>query len=687
MNIPIPKVPYIKGKNFIFNPVVKNGIPDYADSLKNPKVIGTPKHEAYWNEQLYYIKNGYQTGGMFLPGRYYYYLNFNDMSTVTGIITPDMVDLHLEMCYLIDYVKANGLNFICAKKRRAGISEFFQKAVVDYDWRFTNGACQIGVAAGQDTYAQDFMRKWRAGDALIRPELRIKRLKDNDNEVIAGYKYKTQSGEMVDEGTKNTMYVRTMFKNPALFKGLFLNTVVAEECGEFENLEKFFSHTRPCVMDGSKQVGNMYFYGTGGNMNKGSRDFKKMWDEADRNNFVKFLITAKRFHKPYYGGCTSFGQEVGKTPELLKLYKPYQLIGVEDTIAADISIDTERSQIIATKNMEKYQEHVKDYPKTEQDVFRKTVVNVFDTEIMQDQSDAISSNSKKYVIGTLDWKKDTKGEVLMPLQVEYRLVNDISEDGDVILFHIDHLTPIRTHSNLYCGGGDSYDQNKAKTSKSKGAACIIIRRNTIEGQMSMAPVATICCRPNHKETFYEMCLKLAIFYFCDEKGQITTQNAFLIDVANKLIFKYFEERGYANLLGYRPRKFESEHSEQTHTYGVHLNNHSKPLMVGLMQSGVDYYCKNIWFPELINQLQNYDEVEIGSDNDLADAYGIALMQDASDDNQSRDLKDWDNPDMFNLTQWKTDANGYKVPVVTKLDPRELIKDNPFSDPSRFVSLD
>jgi len=127
-------------------------------------------------------------------------------------------------------------------------------------------------------------------DSLLPPELRIKKLKDNDNEVIAGYKYKTQSGEMVDEGTKNTMYIRTMFKNPALFKGLFLNTVIAEECGEFENLEKFFSHTRPTLMEGSKQVGNMYFYGTGGNMNKGSRDFKKIWDAAERNNFIKFLI-------------------------------------------------------------------------------------------------------------------------------------------------------------------------------------------------------------------------------------------------------------------------------------------------------------------------------------------------------------------------------------------------------------
>jgi hypothetical protein len=38
-------------------------------------------------------------------------------------------------------------------------------------------------------------------------------------------------------------------------------------------------------------------------------------------------------------------------------------------------------------------------------------------------------------------------------------------------------------------------------------------------------------------------------------------------------------------------------------------------------------------------LGNYDEVEIGSDNDLADAFGIALMQDVSVDMKPRDLND------------------------------------------------
>jgi hypothetical protein len=183
-DIPILKTPYYKGKNFCPNPVVKYGIPGYADSLLNPKVVGTPDYLKYWEEQLYYIHNGIQTGGIHIPGRYYYFLNFSTFSTVGGVVTPDMCDLHLELAYLIDYAKANGKNIMAAKGRRKGISEFTQKAVVDYGYRF-NFAYQAGVAAGLKDYADDFMKKWSLADSLIVPEFRMGTLLNNDDEVIS----------------------------------------------------------------------------------------------------------------------------------------------------------------------------------------------------------------------------------------------------------------------------------------------------------------------------------------------------------------------------------------------------------------------------------------------------------------------------------------------------------------------
>ena len=78
--LPILLAPYVKGKVFDPAPLVTNGIPDYADGAKNPKVIGTAVWEEFWSEQLHRCMNGYNTGGVWIPGRYYYFANFKKFS-------------------------------------------------------------------------------------------------------------------------------------------------------------------------------------------------------------------------------------------------------------------------------------------------------------------------------------------------------------------------------------------------------------------------------------------------------------------------------------------------------------------------------------------------------------------------------------------------------------------------------
>ena len=655
------KAPYFKGKNFNPMPVVRGGIPKYADSRLNKKVIGTPDWEKYWLEQLYYIHHGYQTGGLFLPGRFYYYLNFNQMSTVNGVINPDFVDLHLELAYLIEYAKKNHKNVIIAKKRRAGISEATQKMVVDYGWRFSFGY-QAGVAAGQDVYAQDFMTKWRAGNKLMPPELFTNTLTNNDDEVVAGYKILNDLGQWQEGGTGNRIIVRTMYKDPNMFKGLFLNDVIAEEAGEFEKLKLFYGATKDCLTDGDIQRGTFFIYGTGGNINKGSRDFKEMWYEPESCNAIKFLITAGRFHKPFYGGC---GSQTPQTPNLLKTHKTFEIIGVEDTVAAVESIKKKRDILLKTGDRKGYLDSLQNLPLEEKDIFRKTSVNNFDSEKLNEQEYAISTNPKKYSRFKLEWLRDENGLIKMPLQVS-AVAAKPEDDATECFYILDAEHPRKGFSNLYVGGIDSYDQDIAKTSKSLGAMCVMIRANNIQGAYQKAPVAVICSRPKRKEIFYDMCLRLSVYY--NLLGNV------LVDVAKPQIIKYFEDRGALMYMAYRPKKFESEKTEQTHTFGISLNTYSRPMMVALMEAAIYYNGNQIWFNhveeldngskiqcDLINQLSNFDEAEVGSDNDLADAYGIALVQDVSCELNPQDQKDVDEDELFNLHVGTFDRFGNYIP--------------------------
>lgn len=648
--LPILLAPYVKGKGFDPLPLVTNGIPDYADGAKNPKVIGTTEYETFWAEQLYRCINGYQTGGIFIPGRFYYYMNFNNMNTVHGIITPDFCDMHLELCYIIEWCKANGKNLIIGKKRRAGISEFTQKAVIDHGYRFSE-SYQAGIAAGQKKYAEDFMTKWEDSEALLQSEFRVNSLLNNPDEVVSGYEL-MDGGKTTLKNNACKIFVRTMHNNPNMFKGLFLNDVVAEESGEFENLCEFISATNDCLMDGDTQVGMFMIYGTGGNINKGSKDFKKVWENPNDYNAVKYLITGDRFKKPFYGGATRFGKDVSVTPNLLKKYKPYQIIGMEDTEAAMENIMEERERL-KKGDLKKYMEHLQNNPINEAEIFRKMFSNNFDIQKINSQQDEITINKNKYSKWKLEWvTKEGTLERVNPLRVKAIPAKDTDDEGDCILI-LDEYHPDKKYKNLYVGGIDPYDQDKG-VSKSLGAMCVMTRPNTFGIPFNM-PVAVICTRPKRKEIFFDMCLKLSVYY--ELVGNTLGDKA-----GSSGIIKWYENHNCMRYLAPRPKKFESMNSEQSHEFWVSLNTYSRPLMVGAMQTSIHDYCQNIWFPELINQLGNFDEVEIGSDNDLADAYGIALMQSISVVAAPRDDNTKESEDPFSLGNWITDKNGNVIPA-------------------------
>ena len=636
----ILRPPYIKKKGYCVNPVVKFGIPKEADSLLNPNVVGTVAWEQYWNEQLYYIHNGYQTGGLFVPGRYYYYMNFTKMNSIErGVITPDATDLHLELAYHIEYCKTHGYNLMMPKARRKGISEAAHPMITDYGYRFSIkspgvvGKYQGGIVAGDSKPIDDYIDKWKFLNASIVPELYTGRLTKNDSEIIAGWEEKNQLNSWTDKGTFNTLYTRTMHSDYEGLNGLYCDDIVVEEVGKFEHFLDFYGASASCLMSNQKQIGSMFVYGTGGEIDKGSRDFKKAWSRSQQDNFcennrfIRFVVDARRFY--FYGGSSNPHQELPLDSELYKKHKPYELIGVEDIEASEKDIKRIRDEKSKSGNQKDYNKFVQNNPLNEAEIFRKTVVNDFNTIKLAECADRIFSQPKRYSRYTIEFILDDKKMIKMPYEVKLVPAKEHQDENECVWI-IDTELYRKGYRNLYSAGGDSYDQDRSKTSKSLGAMCVTIRMNTIEHALKKVPVAVIRCRPKRKEKFYELCLKLCIYYKLD--GQ------FLVDVRNPGIIQYFKERGCEKYLAVRPQKFEKTDSSQQHEYGLSLNTYSKPLMVSMMQSNIEDHIQDHWFdhedengPRLIGEVQNYDEVEIGSDNDLADAWGLSLVQDVSCD--------------------------------------------------------
>ena len=130
-----------------------------------------------------------------------------------------------------------------------------------------------------------------------------------------------------------------------------------------------------------------------------------------------FVLTGERFKKPYYGGATRKGKVIGITPNLSKIYKPYQLIGCEDLVAAKEDILKEREEL-KKGELKLYLEHLQNNPLTQAEIFRKMFSNKFDIQKINAQQDEILINKDKYLKWKLEWITNDKGERINPLRVK-----------------------------------------------------------------------------------------------------------------------------------------------------------------------------------------------------------------------------------------------------------------------------
>ena len=223
-----PYVPVVKDLNFMPNPVAGN-IPIWADGMANPKVIGTSRHTEFWNEQIDRCINGYTTGGVYIPGRYYFYLNFTVIKGLKGPQYPFYVDLDLEFFKLVEYVKINKkTGIVSIKARRKGLSEKMQGGVINHGVRFIDGY-RAGIAAGKETYTNGFKTKLESSHYRYCNEMALNTITNNDREMQYGFQVKDEVMGFKDMGYLALAWFRTMFDDPTKMEGEYFHDVVFDD--------------------------------------------------------------------------------------------------------------------------------------------------------------------------------------------------------------------------------------------------------------------------------------------------------------------------------------------------------------------------------------------------------------------------------------------------------------------------
>jgi len=668
-----PYVPIVKKKNFKPNPVAGN-IPIYADGKTNPKIIGTTGYTDFWDEQFDRCINGYDTGGMHIPGRYYFYLNFVVLQGLKGPMYPMYVDLDLEYYKLVDYVKENQkTGIVSPKARRKGLSEKAQN-ILSHGLRFTEGY-RGAIAAGLDTYQVGLRKKFESAQAKFHDELRLNLLKDNEKMHQIGYERKDPIGGFVQDGYGGRLSFETMYDDPKKLEGEYFHDVIFEESGQFKLLGEAFESIKPALEFGSIMEGTFYIYGTGGNILSTSKDFKDFWDAAETYGLERFWVPGTRLYFPFFGNRTreehkdpDSGKKIDAIPNLRHL-KPWQRLGCEDIETAEKYILAKRVEYAKLPNKKKLKEHNQNYPLTVEEAFTSGGSNNFDDELIYGRLFDIEGNIGNYKPIILEWvynvDRDGVKRRASPLEVKHRPAKKGDPPGHIIWVY---QHPRKDILDLDVGGIDGYNQDQTQTGSSLGAMAVVRQGNKVnlekEGiHRGEYPICLYYQRPARKEMFYENCLKISVWYGLMRNTMANAEQDFVIDY-----YKKNEGRMY---LSPRPKSFESKKSQQQHKFGAKMTGYSKPMILGLVQSMIVDYIQFYNFPEMLRDMLAYDEEYIGTDWDSVDALAYAKMRIEDMRTSPRSRPD-EADDPYADPEWKFDEDGNAI-LVEKTHEEETAK--------------
>lgn len=654
--IQAPYLPLIKSKGFNPSPVAGN-IPLYADSIINPKVIGTKAYEDFWNEQFDRCLNGYDTAGIHIPGRYYFYLNYVILRGLKGPQYPFFVDLDLEYFALVDWIKENRkTGLISIKARRKGLSEKVEGGVLSYGLRFIEGY-RGAVTAGIETYVTGLRNKFESTQNNIIQDLRLNIITDNDKIYKPGYEIKNEIGGFIEGGYGGFLSFETMYDDPTKLEGEYFHDVICEESGRYKKLGSVISSIRPALEFGSQMLGTFYIYGTGGNILSTSKDFKELWDNAETFGLVKLWVPGTRLYYPFFGNNKEdffidpdTGERLDSIPNLRHL-TPEQRMGCEDVKAAEEYIIRKRAEYAKLPNKKKLKEHNQAYPLTVEEAWTSGGSNNFNDEKIYDRLFNIEGDPNIYTPVVLEWTTSSDGKPLegYDLKVKHRPAKPDDPDWKIVWVY---QYPKPEMLDLDIGGIDSYNQDLTQTNSSQGAMVVVRQGGKVnmvgEGiHKGIYPVCLYYKRPPRKEEFYDICLKIAVWYRLKRNVMCSAEQDFVID--------YFVKNGGTPYLSPRPKSFDSPRAQQVHKYGAKFTGYSKEMILGIVQTWVENYVDLCNFPAMLRDLLAYDEEYIGTDWDSVDALAYAIMR--IEDMRTRPRRNDNDDDVSDEPIWGSDENG------------------------------
>ena len=521
---------------------------------------------------------------LFISGRYYWYLNFWPIYGVPkgGIVKQLMKPLFTDMDFLfsqrIEMMYKLGKDDQELKARQRGFSEKVAGMLAGYNYTFVDSSVNVIVGGTQGDADHTMENTVRGLDDLINTQFYLDRKRGGDrSDYIESLK--TQSKVMALTAKDNAQTVSRF--SPSL--------VIFEEVGKGKkewSLETAEFVKPSIVAQNGIKTGYLIFIGTGGEMSDGVYDLEQRTYNPDDYNILSFKNKWTEL-------STEYGDRVGH-------FTPSWWMKVMDdngNTKKKESLDLIEEEYKKTASEKKYRFKTQN-PTYIENVFLTSDAGYFGRDIimrLNNRYSLLASNKhmqieKQYVLEFKNNKNPFLGVNFIPKKEGWlNIIEEPCKDanGDI-------------YQNLYFSGTDSYDQDQAETSSSKGS--MYIKKGFLPNHAIVNNwVAEIIERPSVADggakTFYLHTAMACIAYNCQNN----------IEYSNLRIFDFYENNGFTALLKARPVLAfagKIQNTKVSNRYGT--DKSLKPHILAILRESLtEDVIDNMFFTRQIRALSKF----------------------------------------------------------------------------------
>lgn len=658
--------------------------------------------DAFWKEQYTRCKYGMTSHGYTITGDNYFFLNFYqlpvvDMDKASGEGTNESFPVFFASQYMffhyLQMCRVLHKNAALMKARSIGFSEI--NASLAARLYTTIKRSRTMITCFKDTYLNGTFSKLdhaltfinTNADGFFKP-----RLTDKALEKKSGYQVKID-GQFTDFGWRSVV-IGINGSKPSNIRGDRVDLLIYDEAGSWPDLTTAVVQGQElCEVQGVPR-GIMLFGGTGGDFGPPLEGLKKIYYNPKAFKILPFR------HKWTQDGTTI---ESGFfLPYFLQSLNPEYMDsrGVCNQTEYKKLLQEERNNLLAVP--EEYLKKCAERCWNAEEAFTLEGQNKFNKMKIADQLAKIRLHKigPRPQVGTIDYTYKSNKHSLENIDGFRWLLNS----GKVqILEHpvwsdlykeqiekqkreaeeqgIDFEAPVYTEMNdLYVAGIDGIDIGAAQTSKETrdpSDFCVVIKRRAF-GLNEPQYVAMYKDRPQNIREAYKIAMCMCRYYNCRINIEATRVGMITWARENKCL-QYFMKRPRATLTDIK--------YGTTKQYGTPATKTIIEQQTDLIADYVEDYGHNIWFEDMLEQLNGYND-ENKTKFDIIAALGMVELADQELSGRQPTKVDKEVEEFQDYGYYINDKGYREFGVIPKKQSNQIvIKQEENNDPYRIETSD